>query len=327
MRAVKYLSPTSLMCFYKDRDDFFLRYLADQRPPRIPQNQPMAIGSAFDAYVKSYLHEKLYGKGVDPRFDLATLFEAQVEAPQRKWAWEHGRIVFEEYKKSGTLADLILELDGAIGEPRFEAEVFGAVNGVREGVTTDIGPIPLLGKPDVYFINKEGYHVILDWKVNGYCSEWGASPMQGYVRLREVNQETKSYNGAQFMYMGGVLVNISSYLETLNKDWATQLAIYFWLCGGEVGQKFIAAIDQIVCRKGKMRFAEHRMRTSDDFQWGVFAKAQHAWKCIQSGHVFDNLSREESDQRADTLARQYEVFLKGTGDKDFDDMFRQLARC
>ena len=69
------------------------------------------------------------------------------------------------------------------------------------------------------------------------------------------------------------------------------------------------------------------MRVSDDFQYGIFAKCQKAWKCIQTGHIFDNLSREESDQRVLTLAKQYEVFLKGTGNPEFDKMFLELSRC
>ena len=60
MRQPEYLSPTSIGLWQKDRQEFYLYYLADHRPPRIAQNEPMAIGAAFDAYIKSYLHEMLF---------------------------------------------------------------------------------------------------------------------------------------------------------------------------------------------------------------------------------------------------------------------------
>ncbi len=320
-RTPTYLSPTSISTYYKNADEFYLRYLADHRPPRFPQTDAMAIGSSFDAFVKSYLHEKLFGKNKDERFNLRTLFEAQVEKQWWSWAWRHGQIVFDAYNESGTLADLIVELEGAIGQPKFESEMFGTVDGEREGVTIDAGGVPLLGKPDVYFINKHGAHVILDWKVNGYCSQWGASPMQGYVRLREIGQPYTTHKTAQCAMVDGIIVNISGYLDHYNKDWARQLSIYSWLCGEEVGAKFIAAIDQIACRNGKFKFAEHRLRVSSDFQWNVFAQAQTVWKAVTSGHFFLNMTREESAARCKLLDDQHKAFeVHTTEDQQFLDL-------
>ena len=56
MRKPEYLSPTSISLHEKDVDEFYSRYLADNKMPRMAQTQPMAIGSAFDAFCKSYLH-------------------------------------------------------------------------------------------------------------------------------------------------------------------------------------------------------------------------------------------------------------------------------
>ena len=41
-----------------------MRYLADKAAPRLPQEPPMAVGSAFDAYVKSQLSWALYGRAM-----------------------------------------------------------------------------------------------------------------------------------------------------------------------------------------------------------------------------------------------------------------------
>src|SRR5690348_832596 len=121
MRQPRYLSPSALKTFEKSPVEYYLRYLSDQKPPNFPQTQPMAIGSAFDAYVKNFLHERLIGK--DPKYELDTLLEMQVESHNRDWSRLHGLHVFTEYKNSGALADLMLELKGSIGNPRFEFEV------------------------------------------------------------------------------------------------------------------------------------------------------------------------------------------------------------
>jgi hypothetical protein len=188
MRRPEYLSPTSLALFRKDTTEFYLNYLSDNRPPRIPQNQPMSIGSAFDAYVKSYLHTALFGVGNDPRYGFESLFEAQVEPHNRDWARDHGQYVFNQYKSAGALADLMTELRGAQGEPRFEFEAKGAVNGYREPAVKRLGEVVLMGKPDCHFINNQGAHVILDWKVNGYCSPSAHSPKPGYIRMRSAGK-------------------------------------------------------------------------------------------------------------------------------------------
>ncbi|KKK99128.1 hypothetical protein LCGC14_2635890, partial [marine sediment metagenome] len=88
MRIPEYLSPTSISLWQKDEELFYQRYLSENRLPREPQTQPMSIGSAFDAFCKSYLHEALFGKGADPCYSRGYLFEEQVQEHNRDWAWE-----------------------------------------------------------------------------------------------------------------------------------------------------------------------------------------------------------------------------------------------
>jgi hypothetical protein len=110
MRKPEYLSPTALAQWEKNQEEFYLQYLAKTRPPRFPQTQPMAVGAAFDAYIKSYYHERLFGAGFDPKFKLAAIFESQVEPQNRDWALVAGKYAFEAYKFSGACADLFVEL-------------------------------------------------------------------------------------------------------------------------------------------------------------------------------------------------------------------------
>lgn len=321
MRKLEYLSPTSISVFKQSVQDFYLRYLSENRPTREPQTQPMSIGSSFDAFVKNYMHEKLFGKGADARFDLTTLFEAQVEKHHRDWAWDNGKYLFGVYRDSGALADLMIELEGAVGTPRFEIEVRGVVNGQREGVTKSMSGVTFLGKPDVSFNNRGGNNIILDFKVNGYCSKSAVSPMPGYLRIRGHDWSGPHKNCIPVMH-NGMLINRDDRLENLKEDWATQLSIYGWLCGNEVGGDFITAIDQIACKpKGPyphIRIAEHRLRTSETYQWHVFSTAQNIWDIVQSDHIFRDMTLEQSKDRCQVLDKQ----SLHMGDDEFSRMCR-----
>lgn len=331
MRTPEYLSPSSIAKFHESRDEFYLNYLADNRPPRMAQTRPMSIGSSLDAFAKSFLYEKLFGKNHNPKYDLRTLFEAQVEEHNRDWAWEHGEYCFECYRKSGALADLLLELEASVGTPRFELDVKGVINGYREGVTRDMGVV-LLGKPDVFYINKHGCHVILDFKVNGWCSRSAISPMPGYVRIRSGSGHyavSGPHKDCIPMAWHGTVINQATYLEQHNEDWARQLAIYAWLCGCEIGDEFVTAIDQFVCKPTgakfpEVRVAEHRLRIGKDFQWKVFADAQQIWECTRNGHFFTNLTREESQARCKMLDDQAAALCKPASEEDA--MFNQITR-
>lgn len=325
MRTLSYLSPTSLSIYMDDKVRFYLLYLADTKLKREPQTEPMAIGSAFDAYVKSYLHERLFGK--DPKFDLRTLFEAQVETQNRTKAWDAGRYVFEQYKASGILTDLMIELDASVTTPRFEFDLMGVVDNQKEA---HLGGVPFLGKPDLFYTNKEAARVIHDWKVNGFYSKNGASPVQGYIKLRTVGQPYKAHKNALPMRWKGLTLNMAQTLDMVKVDWAQQLAIYMWLCGEDVGTEDCAgSIDQIVCKPGSnvlpdLHFAEHRSKISKTFQLGVFNKAREAWNCITSGHYFQDMSLEDSKKRCEMLDK-----LQDSGSKEAvsnDDWHKNVTR-
>lgn len=326
MKTISHLSPSSIATFLANREEFYLNYLSDKRPPRLPQTVPMSIGSAFDSYVKSFMHEKLIGP--KPEFEFQTLFEAQVEPQNRDFALQAGKHCFDIYMKSGALADLMVDINRGIGKPKFELEIKGVVNGYREGVTKETAEgVVFLGKPDLFFINKEGAHVILDWKVSGYVSRYNTSPMQGYTRLREITALTGMpvfkgcHKDAIVMPFNGIMINHAGYLEEFNEDWARQLAIYSWLLGIEVGTEFICAVDQLVCNnKGnffdpkdyskyrpEIRIAEHRLKISKDFQWKTFAQAQEIWEIVHSDWIFRDVAYEIS------VAKQKELDGLGAG--------------
>src|SRR3990167_884900 len=173
MRIPKSLSYSSMSLWYKDQDEFYIRYLADHAAPRLPQEQPAAVGSAFDAYVKAQLNWHLYGRAMARQFEFPAIFESQVEPQNRDFALKAGKHVFKAYKLCGAYDDLLKQLQQSVEPTRFEFKVDGLIRGV-----------PFTGKPDCRFVLdlwQGRIPCIYDWKVRGYCSKYGASPAKGYA--------------------------------------------------------------------------------------------------------------------------------------------------
>lgn len=334
MRTPAYMSPTSLKTFEANRDEYYLKYLAETRAPRLPQTRPMSVGSAFDAFVKSYLYYTLNGNyGPGDAYAKDTIFEKQVEPHNRDWAREAGKHVFHTYHQCGALADLMLELGTAVNKPSFEFDLLGTIE-------THVGDVPVLGKPDIYFINGEGARVILDWKVNGYCAARTTSPMRGYVMVRDgwLPSERKASNGNRMPHKDivpaiykGLKINDQDGMEGLDAEWAAQLSTYAWLTGEEIGsQDLIVGIDQItgsgVAANGfpHLRIASHRTKIGAAFQFDLRDRYAAAWHAITTGHIFEGLSPEESKERCEALEAQA-AMLNNTDDPmvDFINSTRQ----
>jgi len=288
--------------FENNRDEYYRIYLADERPDRFAQTDAMSVGSAFDAEVKSYLYERLVGK--DPRFERDTIFEAQVEPHNRDFADAAGKHCFKVYQESGALADLMMELSKGVGLPSFEFEIKGTLG-------LDIG-IPLLGKPDVFFISETGARIIYDWKVNGYCGSRNTSPKKGYVKIRPGGGMHKS---VQLMKHAGIMIDISCCLEDIDTEWADQLAIYLWLTGETIGsQQAVIGIDQLACdgsyRPPNIRIASLRTRVSESYQLALKGRLESMWSILKSEWIFRDLSEEDSKARQALFDRNP---LKGDG--------------
>ncbi len=306
MRLPSYLSPSSLAMWEKNPEEFYLQRLAEMKVEHLPQTTYMSVGSAFDAFVKSAMHEVIFGAGSDPRFAFDAIFTDQVEEQNRDWALEHGKYVFESYKTSGAYTDLLLLLQQSKQAPQFEFTIEGTIENV-----------PLLGKPDLRFIHPLGAHIILDFKVNGYCSRSATSPCKNYRLIRDgwaeiiakpsrgANSPHKDYKPMDWK---GVEIH-NGWLEDANSDWADQLAIYSWMLGESVGdENVIVCIDQIVAKPNEprplLRVANHRARISAIHQQTLLTRIQACWDAITTGHIFIGLTREENDQRCAVLEQQ-----------------------
>jgi hypothetical protein len=184
----------------------------------------------------------------------------------------------------------MIELGDAIGPPRFEFDLLGEIEGV-----------PVLGKPDVFFLNKSGARVVYDWKVNGYCSNSLTSPMRGYIKLRDAGK-VKMHPDAIVINRNGIDINCAMFLEDGNESWADQLSIYGWLLGEPVGsEELIVGIDQVCGPVNRLRFATHRLRVSPEYQYALVQNLVNAWDIILSGWIFRDMSEEDSAKRCEIL--------------------------
>lgn len=344
----EYMSPSSLDCFESKPDEYYVRYLSPIKISKMAQTLPMSVGSSFDAYAKSWIHHALFGPGHKDaaKFELRTLFENQVEEACRDFAWGAGAYLFECYRHSGVLADLMIELGDSIDEPRFEFDIRGTIDGFREGITTNRIGVPILGKPDMKFVAASGMSVIYDWKVNGYCGKGNTSPTAGYIRILQQQRggggmgsggglsgpaggggsgswlRLGEHRDAIIQKYKGVSINMATYFEQHDAKWATQLASYGWLLGEQVGSECVVGIHQVACNgqdrdelgRPLIRFAVHSSRISADFQFKVLARYQNAWSIINESPLwlFRDLSREENDRKIEALDRLVSLDSAGT---------------
>ena len=328
MRKPSRISPSGLQKFEKDIEGWYIQYAAEIRTERDPQSAPASVGSAFDAYVKAALMSDVLGK--DNQFD--ELFETQVEHQNKDFAYEAGRHVMDEYVVSGAYKVLRDLLEDAREEPQFEFDANIVVNGV-----------PTAGKPDCRFVHRDGAHIILDWKVNGYCGIKGAvSPAPGYMICRDGSgwgekgsrsngKSHKLFESQEFL---GIEVN-KFFMEQVSVDWADQCTMYGWMMGEPVGgEETVVRIEQVAAKpQGKgavagdrplLRFATHSCRVSVEHQLALMERLQKMWFAIQSEYIFTSLSKDESEKKCKQMdLRVRSMVSDGTEEGDF---FAKCAR-
>jgi len=305
MRVPKALSPTSVRKFFENRQDFYLQYLSENKNPRPPQPDYMSVGAGVDACVKSQICYDVFGTTKGTEFEFEKLFETQVEAHARDFTLPRCKDIWYQYVECGAYASLRDDVLGSPQEPEMEFRVVRTVGGV-----------PMIGYPDLRYIDRRDIHVVCDFKVNGSTSKTGASPFQGYKVARDCygsNTHGKSHKKYEPLDFNGLEINATS-LDEVCDYWADQLSTYSWLLGEEVGsQDFVVRMEQFAMRKVKSRelprgkFVTHLNRISASYQNEVLEQYRLAWRLINSGHIFTALTREKSDELCETLDRSAET--------------------
>lgn len=303
------LSPSALARWESDVDAYFWQYIVPKefRPNRAPQTGPMSVGSAFDAIVKNSLYKRHFGESAceSDSYRMRDLIVQQCEEHTLPDSLVIACDVFEQYTECGALSNLNDLIQESPSPPRTEFEV-----------NATIGGVPLMGKPDLHFYSHLGAHVIVDWKVSGAVSKCGVSPQQGYqIALdlsgtRTSGKSHKKYVPVQ--HPGGL--EVSGWTMDQSTDyWADQLATYAWALGEPVGaQSFICRIEQLACRPAPVKASDKRLRVKSvvhqstvdpDYQMALLERYQKCWHHVTSGHYFPELTRSQSDRRANVLIR------------------------
>lgn len=228
-----------------------------------PQTKPMAVGSAFDSFVKAEI-AYLLGKHKESKNLLAELLKTVSE--QHADCILVGKKLFEEYNYAGCVRRL---MDDGLTDIELSStrEIFGQT---VAGSEKTIGGVPVFCKPDAVI----GTNTPIDWKVNGALSDTGASPKKGYLRCYKNGCD----QGRHDQY--GIP------LEDIDKDWAIQLTFYAWVAGKLEGNLPVA-IEQVAVRGAVVQFASFRTYVSDSFAQAVKAQLQDYWERFNSGVVAD----------------------------------------
>ncbi len=214
--------------------------------------------------------------------------------------------------------------------------------------------MPFLGKPDLRFMLRFDGHdplrIILDWKVKGFCSKYGASPSKGYALCRDAydfrigsqnstkkepeGKPSKSHNTEHANYLAynhrGLTIN-QGMMEQCNAEYADQISCYGWLLGEEPGDENVVVwIDEIVAKfmgegfNPLLRVANHRARVSRAHQLALMEKITKCWNAITTGHIFQDMSRADSDGRCEVL-EETSVGLQTDGSAE-ENWFNEVVR-
>lgn len=329
MNKPKFLSPSALEIWLKSREEYFLKYLATDKPPKFLQTEPMAVGSSFDAFIKSFLHQNLFGKNHkdSAQFEFDTIFNLQVESQNKDFAIKAGASCFEQYKTCGALESLlvILQRPEVTSTVKMEFSEQGTIQ--EHGVSKSINDsVVVLGKPDLFF-RLDQINIVFDFKVNGFKSASGVNPAQGYVKYLEPgNKKHGSAHKEAFLhYENGIEFSLTPNVELYQPSWGRQLAAYSWICGASVGSEIVVAVDQLCCRPSYpspiVGVAQHRCVLSKAFQLKTLEQFQKAWDQLQSGHIFEDMSLEENNKHIELLSQRAMAY---SGDTVEDQWLKRL---
>jgi len=319
-RIPTYISPSQATLFYKDRSEYYLRYLCEYRPDRFAQTPAMAVGGSFDSHVTRALALRYFGRD-DPRCEgeycLETMLDAAIEPHlDRRELTRIGLELFKRYMATGGYGRLCAELDAA-SDICMQGRLYYNVP-ERVGLT-------LMGLPDVAFV-RGGVQHVYDFKVNGFFS--AASPLKGFVWKGTGSGSTSHKSAILGKLDCGTVVDLSGYFDT---GYLRQTSTYAWALQGGCDSPIVVGIEQTACRVASSRWKDPTVLSGDrqvavsnvstrslisvEIQAAVLDEYIHMWDVINSGWIFEDLSREESDiecARLDLLAKGLVV------DKDED---------
>lgn len=218
-----YISPSSFLEYQRCEHKFYLKRQSQHPYPEYDQSMPAAIGTVIDCLLKADVAKAL-GMQDDPKLQLPNLLKDSLQSTDPDTVIAASKAIYSDYKRMGGVQKFI---DLGIVDLELNRKVTLEHNGKS---------VPIYGKPDFFL---EG-GVPVDLKCQGTASKSGASPAPGYVRGLRLGQTLGKHK------------RCGEPLESINKEWATQMTIYDWSYNGiDLSTNGRAIIENITCRSGK----------------------------------------------------------------------------
>ena len=155
---------------------------------------------------------------------------------------------------------------------------------------------------------------------NGAVQTGGSAAMQGYGQQGQLlndqyQQQLQSWQANQGIIgsVGGALGSLAGLLIPSSKE----------IKENKQPVEALGALEQMPVEAWNYKDGEgdggaHIGPYAEDFQKATFKKAHEAWYLIQSGHIFDNMPRKESDMKCKHL----DEMAQTPPDADFDAILR-----
>lgn len=277
VKPLRFFSPTSFRQACECELSFYYQRMSEFELVRMPQTEAMAIGTAFDAFVKAEI-ARLLGKPNRLNQLLGGLEEQNLNVIP------HANALFEAYNYCGRVEELMKE-----GIEDIELSIERTVGGSKvAGTQVNLGGVPIFGKPDM----RLGFGHS-DWKVNGFGSKTGQSPKPGYKSCKTVKFKypigSVFFEGNSFSYTGekGHHERFGEPLELIDSKWAEQLLFYSWLDGVPIEGDRQVGIEQIAIRGETVAFASFRTKISKEFALNTYATLVDKWQRFNQGEFED----------------------------------------
>jgi hypothetical protein len=284
------LSYSSWALFEKDQEEFFVRYLAGNRAPRLPQENYMSVGSSFDAYVKAALHSP-------PCLAPATIRTSSSASCSRirsRSTTATGRSVLASTSSTATCSRV----------PTTSCSSCSRLRSSHRGSRRRSTPrsTACLSPASRTFGSCRSSLTLIRC---GWCSTGrsrASAPSMVPARARAMpcavmatvpwgqnvtkkdpgGKPSKSHNTSHANYLDynhrGLTIN-AGYMEHCNDEYADQVSLYGWMLGEPPGdEEVVVWIDEIVSKfmglgqNPLLRVANHRARVSRDHQLKLLGK-------------------------------------------------------
>lgn len=263
-KSPRYLSPSSIDLWNKDRIQWFNKYVVGVIAE--PQTPPMAVGSAFDAYVKCQIDGG----------DYMQALQDCVEGPLLDQMHPLGKDIFDRHYQRGMGRLIEMGMTPATSSTDLD-ETFTTTNGT-----------PVRVKPDLIF-ERRSKQCVLDWKASGYYSAKGASNIGGY------NYSDDSANQYKCVPLAD---------SRIPEKWRRQLYTYGYKYESRVlmvhvlNFKPIPGFDQKKCT-----LCEYTEDVQDDLMQTYLDEYDGCWEALKSGRIFTDVSYDDDISMQKDLIR------------------------